>query len=265
MTAGISDYTTPTMPPNGEIYQFGTPFATFASAPKRTGMRNFWIFLLLAGETALFTVAMSPYFENEDLQIGVFIGGVCVGLLGLLGLFSWWRYRQTRVLLFDQGFTQIIKGEMNDVRWNEINAVWQNVTKHYTNGVYTRTTHVYTLQTTTGKRFVWNDAIKNVEQLGIAMQNAVTKIRLPEVQSAYQAGQTITFGPLSVSLAGLSKGNQTVSWTEIKGVQVEKGYIRVKKQDAWFNFAKVATSSIPNLFIFLTLVDQIIGINPGKK
>jgi hypothetical protein len=270
MTTNYTSYSSPppqaaTFPADGETYQFGTPFATYASAPKRTRMRNIWIFLLILGEVAVFMGIFSPYFEDVDVKIGATIVGMIVAVTSLLLLEAWWRYRQIRVLLFDKGFTQDIDNKRSDVPWSEVGTVWQNVTKHYTNGVYTGTTHIYTILTTSGKRFIWNDKIKNVEQLGGTMQSAVTKIRLPEVFAAYQSGQTISFGKLAVNLTGLSKGNQVVPWSEIKAVEIQKGYIRVKKQDSWFNFANVPTSSIPNLFIFLSLVDKIIGINTGKK
>jgi hypothetical protein len=261
MTTGFADYTNT----GQEVYQFGTPTMTFASAPKRTSRRNFWILLLIIGEVILIMGLASPYFENRDASTGVTIAGAIVSIVAFLLLDSWFRYRQVKVLIFDQGFSQTRDGKTDDVRWNDVNAVWQNVTKHYRNGVYTGTTHVYTIETNDKRRFVWNDVIKEVEKLGEIMQNAVTNIRLPEAFNAYQSGQTVSFGPLAVNSVGISKGNQTVPWTEIKGVQVEKGFIRVKKQDAWFNFANVPTSSIPNLFIFLSLVDRIIGINTGRR
>lgn len=261
-TTGFTDFTaTPEM----QTYQFGTPVATFASAPKRTSRRNLWIFLLIAGEVALFMGVISDYFEDVDLKVGFVIVGAIVALFGLLMLESWWRYQQMKVLIFNDGFTEDKNGKLSDVRWRDVNAVWQNVTKHYYNGVYTGTTHIYTIQTSDGKRFIWKDTIKNVENLGEIMQNAVTNIRLPEAFNAYESGQTVSFGPLAVNLTGISKGNQTVPWTEVKGVQIEKGYIRVKKQGGWFNFANVPASSIPNLFIFLSLVDKIVGINAGKR
>jgi hypothetical protein len=74
----------------------------------------------------------------------------------------------------------------------------------------------------------------------------------------------VYFGPLAVSQMGLTKGNQTVPWSEIHGVQVQKGYIKIKKQGRWFNFANVPVSSVPNVFVLLSLVDRIIGVNARK-
>jgi hypothetical protein len=37
--------------------------------------------------------------------------------------------------------------------------------------------------------------------------------------------------------------------------------VRIRKAGKWLSWSKVQAREIPNLYVFLTLVDQIIGVN----
>jgi hypothetical protein len=263
----MTDYTTTGFSavfPDVNLQELGEQVTEYRSAPKRNIGRNLGMLLMIAG-FALFTyAAFMPSLRQAD-QVGFRTGGIVIAIVGYLAIEVSLRYRQTQVLIFQKGLARVRDGKVETVRWESIQGMWQNVTKHYTNGVYTGTTHVYTLQTNDGKKYVFNDSIKQAEQLGTQLQNVITSIRLPEAYSAFQSGQTVNFGPLSISQSGVSKGNQTVPWNEIQGVEVVKGHVKFKKQGAWFNFANVGVSQIPNLFVFLSLVDRITGINMKGK
>ncbi len=49
------------------------------------------------------------------------------------------------------------------IRWDQVEAVWQAVTRRYYNGIYTGTTHLYTVRRWDRTKTVFNDQIKNVE------------------------------------------------------------------------------------------------------
>ena len=39
-----------------------------------------------------------------------------------------------------------------------------------------------------------------------------------------------------------------------------RGYISVSKRGKWFNWCSIPVSAVPNLRVFLALVDQIVGV-----
>src|SRR5689334_4392221 len=66
--------------------------------------------------------------------------------LGALLIESWIGKRNLSVQVYTDGLVRTQYGKTIVVRWDEVAGVWQAITKHYRNGIYTGTTHVYTVQ-----------------------------------------------------------------------------------------------------------------------
>jgi hypothetical protein len=154
----------------------------------------------------------------------------------------------------------IKNGKTSVYRWDDIGAVWQQITKRYVNGVYTGTTHLYTLRRYDGEQIKLNDSLGKVEELGNLVQNETFKRLMPKAIATYNAGGTVVFGKISVSPQGISNGKETLPWTEVKGVTIDRGMISVSKQGKWLRWASDTAANTPNLYVFLQLVDAIIGI-----
>jgi hypothetical protein len=196
--------------------------------------------------------------------IGLAIMGLLCGGLGLALVAGTALNWNTRVLVFPDGLVHIKNGKTSVFRWDDIGAVWQQITKRYVNGVYTGTTHLYTLRRYDGEQIKLNDSIGKVEELGTLVQNETFKRLMPKAIATYTAGGTVVFGKISVSPQGISNGKQTLPWTEVKGVTIDRGVISVSKQGKWLRWASDTAANTPNLYVFLQLVDAIIGINKPK-
>ena len=83
---------------------------------------------------------------------------------------------------------------------------------------------------------------------------------LPRAIETYNAGGTLQYGKLSVSQAGIGNGKEIVPWAQIKSVQVSNGFIAIKKDGKWLNWANVAVAKTPNYFVFLALADRVVGV-----
>jgi hypothetical protein len=79
----------------------------------------------------------------------------------------------------------------------------------------------------------------------------------------YNAGKSISFEPFTLSKEGVGHKKKSLSWAEIEGAQINNGYVTFKKQGKWFNWVNVPAGEIPNILIFLTLVDYAIGLKHG--
>jgi hypothetical protein len=101
-----------------------------------------------------------------------------------------------------------------------------------------------------------------IEQLGRLLQDGVTRVRLPEAFRLFNAGQTITFGPVAVSPAGISDGKQLVPWSEVQDVQIRRGIVTVKKAGKWLAWKTVFVRKIPNYRVFDALVRAILARRP---
>jgi len=140
------------------------------------------------------------------------------------------------------------------------------VVRNYTNGIYTGTTHTYTLHNNQGDKLVFNDSLMNVETLYNQIQNHSLNIRYQKLANAYNAGHPVTFGSVVISKQnGLQIGKKVYPWEEIEQVAINKGILSVKKKDGgWFSGASATSGSIPNLHVLLSILDQVIGLKTKK-
>ncbi len=224
----------------------------------------FGVLLTVGGGIAGLYGLLHPKMANDDRMGMTVIGGICF-LVGLIAIEAMVRLIGLRVTVDANGLTHIQNGRTTSMRWDDISTVWQSITKRYTNGIYTGTTYLYTVQANDGKKLKLTNSLNRVEKLGNTIQNEVSKRHFPRALETYNSGGTVSFGNLTLNRMGLTRGSDTLAWSEIQGVQMQKGYMEIKKQGKWLRWAKIPVSSIPNLFVFLTLMDRIIGINTPKK
>ena len=123
-------------------------------------------------------------------------------------------------------------------RWEEIVALTSAVTRHYTNGIYTGTTHVYTLYNKKNNRLVLNDAMGKVEELAKAIEEGSFPFFYERLALQYDSGQPVIFGPVAISKNGIQVGKKVFPWTEVKDVSLNQGFLKVsKKEGGWFSGA----------------------------
>lgn len=216
--------------------------------------------VLLLGSALVWPMMLFFLFTDKTLELSTFFIISCVAGFGVLGgaawLFDIWRNWKLTAALFDKGFALQNNQGLHTIPWSDVKAVWQSITKHYRNGIYTGTTHVYTIQTNTDQKFVLNDQLKKVEDLGSAIQKNVSEALWPQYVNALQNGQRVTFGPLALDAQGLYSGNKALTWAEIKAIKIHQGTISVKKEKGWFSWATVTVPQVPNFFVFWSLVSR---------
>ena len=192
-------------------------------------------------------------------------GMLCVSTFGLIfvGVGVCWymsnkRQRDMRVLVFPDGLSYTNRGKTEIIRWDVVEAVWQDITEDTTHNVVI---HVYTVQCNDGRKFVFKDTLADVDELGRTIQEEVTRRALPRVLEAYNADQTIPFGKLSISNAGMTKGQETLPWDQIERVWLSQGELIVEKVGKRLRWSSFRVLEMPNLFVLLAIVNQIVGIN----
>jgi hypothetical protein len=189
---------------------------------------------------------------------------LCFGCLavpvGFFGLFNAWRNWGKGAALYENGFAYKDSRGVRPVNWNDIEAVWQNVTKHYRNGVYNGTTYVYTVLTNDQKRMVLDTQLPGIEQLGNEILRGSSVALFPRYWQTLQGGQRVSFGPLAIDQHGIYHGTKSLPWSEIKAIRIHQGVIAVKKEGGWFNWASVTVPQIPNFYIFYDLVKRFATV-----
>ncbi len=229
----------------------------------------FGVLFVLAAPALLLVAAYVGYdtYNNSGLNRVAenvafpLIMALAAFVIGASILISIWRNWRIAAALYENGIAYQSRTDMQQTSWSDVTAVWQSVTKHYTNGIYTGTTHRYTIQTNTGQRIVLDDRLgKKVEELGKAVQSAASNALYPRYWTAIQNGQRVDFGPLAMDNQKLYAGKKELRWDEIKAVKINKGLISIKKDKGWFSWATVTVPQIPNFFIFYDLVGRFTKV-----
>ncbi len=239
-------------------YQLGAPLEEYRFKPIRAIFASIFFLLLGVGFIA-FIVATGSLTTSLNGDTFKFLLFIVLGLF-MVGVGVWsgittFRDMSLRVIICADGLLRVKRNQVEIIRWDQVEAMWQAVTKRYVNGVYTGTTHLYTVHRADGATFKFNDNIRHVEALGNSIQREVTRKLLPHVISAYNMGSTVTFGTLSVNQQGISNSKEMLPWGQFNGIQVNRGIVTVKKEGKWLNWSTVRVPRIPNFYVFMALVD----------
>ncbi len=209
------------------------------------------------------TVVLQRNFGDDILPpflIGSFF--FLVGILLAWSAFSNWK---KSAALYRDGFAYVDRKGVKSWNFEQVTGMTAAVTKHYRNGIYTGTTHVYTLWNKAGDRMNINDAIQGVEELASGIRKGIYPHLYQAAANAYNAGKPVQFGAVTISKAnGLQMKKKAYPWNEVKEVKIQKGILKVaKKGGGWFSGTNIAVSTIPNLDVLLSMIDQIVGLKSG--
>lgn len=182
------------------------------------------------------------------LPVGVFMG------------LASWRNLGLKVIAFEQGFVRIRRGRFLVVRWDDIELVWQSILDRYTNGIHQGTRYSYKVELHDGSQVAFNNSLRDIKRLGEILMHESSQAIYPRAMKQYDNGQTVDFGTLGVSQDGLHCGRSLLQWEDIDAVQIRRGLIEVSKRGKWFNWCNIPISSVPNLYVFLALVNEIVGV-----
>jgi len=163
----------------------------------------------------------------------------------------------SKAYVFTEGLIRAQGSKIDVMRWEHIEAVWEKIVKHRYRGLITiYTSYNYTVRRGDGAQFKFGSALKNTKQLGNAIQQEVTHRQLPKAIAAYDSGSPANFGPLSVSMQGISKNGVLVPWNQVGQVNLRRGWVIVPKQGSLLAASRTRCSLIPNLLVFLQLVEH---------
>jgi hypothetical protein len=185
---------------------------------------------------------------------------ILVGI-GAFLLFCGFSNAFRHVVVFTNGLVNIEPGAAKVIPWTDIEKVWQSITEHHVNDIRVMTTYLYTIETRDGDQLEFGMGLPDVQVLGDTIQQEVSRVLVPRMLEAYEGGEKLTFGPLVVDESGLTMKSEFLRWEDIQEVKLAKGAFVVRKKGKWFKWGKVPVPDVPNLWVFLVLVDKILGID----
>jgi hypothetical protein len=183
------------------------------------------------------------------------------GLLAGWGAYANWN---KGVAAYERGFAYKDRKGLQIWHWEDVVSMTSAITRHYTNGIYTGTTHTYTLFNRQNQRLVLADSLRKVEELAKNIDLGIFPLLYGPAADQYNAGQSVVFGPVAISKTGIAIGKKTYPWTDVKEVSIHQGTLKVSRKDGgWFSGASAVASVIPNLRVLLTIIQQVVGLKAG--
>jgi hypothetical protein len=239
--------------------RLGRPVAVYH--PKRLAVwRVVLLSLFFLGMVGLGLVFVAA-FGVSGWPLLLIFGGLSIPFLLILLRSPNFNRRQAarRVYVFEYGLLHVDgKGALGEYPWHSIMSVQQKIVEQYVNGIHTGTTYLYTVTRNDGTVLKLTHFFNGIAQLGQGISQQVTQIHLPHAVAAIQRGETVPFGDLAVNAAGVvSVRHGLLPWAELDEVRVVQGYVRLRKAGKWLPWSHKPAAEIPNLFVFLTLADQL--------
>jgi hypothetical protein len=220
-------------------------------------------YLTYSNYTKFGQATLSRQLENIFLPT-VIVTGILF-LIGLGALWSSFRNWRKAVVVYQDGLGYSDYKGVRTLRWDQVAGMTSAVTKHYYNGIYTGTTHIYTIWDREAKKLVLNDTLPKVEDLANSIRQNVFPHLYKAAVDIYNAGRPIQFGPVVISKTdGITIQKKSYKWDEVGQVSLEQGFLKVaKKGGGWFSGATAAIAAIPNYEVLISIINQVVGVKAG--
>jgi hypothetical protein len=188
-------------------------------------------------------------------------------ILFLVGILAAWVTHvnwEKAAVVYERGFAYSDRKGVQTWSWDQVASMTSAITRHYTNGIYTGTTHTYTLLDRQNRRLVLSDSIRKVEQLAKVIEEGIFPLLYQHAADQYNLGQPLNFGPVTISKTGITIGKKNYAWVDVKQVTIRQGFLKIAKADGgWFSGASAMVSAIPNLRVLSAILQQVVGLQMG--
>jgi hypothetical protein len=181
-------------------------------------------------------------------------------LLSLLALFVFISLILYRLMLARR-FVSIHKNGLHmkyprekSLPWRQIAGVTTGITQDHFLGIPLRTHYQAVLYPNIGKPIKLTNALQDLPECITHIKASLYPRLLPDLESNFQAGQWLHFGPLFLHKSSLRLKDRKIPWTQVQHVTVESGDLMVELQDR--TRIRQSISQIPNLELILQLIQR---------
>jgi hypothetical protein len=234
-------------------YQLGVPLAEYKSRPIRTILWG--ITLIIVG-----LLLMLALFAGISLtSILLFLFGLGLLATGIYRITVASKNRGTRIYVCSGGLMRIAGDTSEAMRWDQATTLWEVYSGHSYRGNSSYYLEEYKLLATDGNELAIPKVFSNFKQLGTDIKQQIINHLLPGVLAAFNAGQQIHFGEISVGPHGITfdNGQKTIPWNELGVVNLAGGVVMVKKHGHLLVEKNIPITNIPNACVFKALVDAV--------
>ncbi len=158
------------------------------------------------------------------------------------------------LLVYEQGLIDGRKRSIQVIHYADIKNIYIAVVMSQ---------YQLTLETQNKKKIKIDENIANVDHLRIILEEQILRQKLPDVIALYQQGNSVVFDNLQVSQTGLMAGKRILPWSEFGTADIQRSgkfvFLIIYQKDGKQEWAAVRRNSLPNIALFLALVNYAKG------
>jgi len=181
--------------------------------------------------------------------------GVYVAVLG---------YRRIRcsARLYEKGFVYTARGAEHWVAWEDVEAVRYSETRYTLNLlVPAGTRHRLEVEVVGGNRFTLDDDLRGVARLSEQIRQRSLGAWLASAKRRISEGETLAFGPFSLSLAGVHSHRGVLGWRETWHVKTDDNFVSfftlTADGKALVGWVEAEMMAVRDYEVFLTILAQM--------
>jgi hypothetical protein len=184
--------------------------------------------------------------------------GLSLILSSILCAVSFYRMSR-RIVVCDKGFLDIGLFGTLAIPWEELDVVYQSITRVYVDGEYRKTLYHYTVELYTGGRLSYDNRFVSIATLGKRLLHEACRGNRQRVMSDFQAGKWVEFGPFRLSRKGIEYAGRRSDWDQISDIGASTGHLVIHQRFSKGAWATCPFPQIPNLPLFIEVIGQVIG------
>lgn len=222
------------------------------------GNRRLFLFNAVAALLSFFlvTVLQGVFFAHlpQISPLAYLLSGLFMLFVGLVVIWAGYHTLATpsSILVCTDGCLVLNRVQhVRALRWEQISAVWNS---------------------RSGSRVVCEDgtrfSISYRWSNGVAVRDVIYTKALRHIRSralaAYDVGKQVSFGKYRISQQGISNGEQTFPWGQVRECEyMEDSIALIGNDDAYLD--RVSLYSLPNAVIFVSLVNSIVDARHSQS
>ncbi len=242
-----------------QTYQMGTPVTEYKNNTVAKTVLGTTLSIL--GGLLLLLALVNLFAAGDSIFTKLLFIVISLSLLsyGISRIRTARRNRGARIYLGSEGLMRTQQGQVQAIRWDQVTTIQKLFTSSYYRGTTYYRLQQYICQRSDGTQVILENSFRRFRVFGAIIEQEVAKRLLPGALVAYNAGQSVPFGSISVSPQGISvdKKQETLAWPELKKIKVRDGELTVEKVGDLLYWELIKTSEMPNLCVLIALVNSI--------
>ena len=187
--------------------------------------------------------------------------------VALLGFGSWlilaavvvpvriYKHQGMRVLAFEEGMAYQIGDGVEVLRWNEIVKIRQCVVRDLRRALFFGEFHLI-LGLQDGSQVEFDDiVVPRVRRLTAVIQQQTLKHLLNAAFRAWEAGEEVSFGSISVTRKGIVSSRRTLPWGKVNKSHAARGRLTIWAKGRWRPWLRTPVTRLENPFALVLLVN----------